>query len=438
MNFSDEVKVTLWNLIDEMSTDLSDFVAHPDKDFTRKKKWDFPTMIKCIISMESQSLKNELLKYFGYDTDCPTNASFNQRRVQILPNAFKYLFTSFTAKYSNNPSLYKGYRLLACDGSDLNIAHNPDDKDTYFPNGENKGFHQLHRNAMFDLLDKIYTDVVIQPAKIENEPRAFCEMVDRYDGMKKTVFIVDRGYESYNNLAHVMEKGAFFLFRCKDIERNGILTGLKHKLPAENEFDVTVSFILTRKCTKEVRNHPEIYKSFHKKTGIDYIDSNQNPYYKMTFRVLRFPISETDSECILTNLPEEEFDASAIKKLYAMRWGIETSFRELKYAVGLTSFHSKKREYILQEIWARLVLYNFCEIITAQVAVNQCTKKHLYQINYTFAINICRYFISKMAEKSPPDVEALISKELLPVRPGRYDPRKVNHKKAVSFLYQVA
>ena len=25
-----------------------------------------------------------------------------------------------------------------------------------------------------------------------------------------------------------------------------------------------------------------------------------------------------------------------------MRWGIETSFRELKYAVGLTSFHSKK------------------------------------------------------------------------------------------------
>lgn len=98
-------------------------------------------MIKFIISMESQSLKNEWLKYFGYDTDCPINASFNQRRAQILPDAFQYLFTSFTVKYSNNPSLYKGYRLLACDGSDLNIAYNPDDKDTYFPNGENKGFN---------------------------------------------------------------------------------------------------------------------------------------------------------------------------------------------------------------------------------------------------------------------------------------------------------
>ena len=118
-----------------------------------------------------------------------------------------------------------------------------------------------------------------------------------------------------------------------------------------------------------------------------------------------------------------------------MRWGIETSFRELKYAVGLTSFHSKKSEYITQEIWARLILYNFCEIITAHVTITKCTNRHVYQINYTFAIHICKYFISKMAEKSPPDVEALISKEILPVRPGRHDPRKVDHKKAVSFLY---
>lgn len=129
----------------------------------------------------------------------------------------------------------------------------------------------------------------------------------------------------------------------------------------------------------------------------------------MDLRVLKFPISETDYECILTNLSENEFSTIEIKELYAMRWGIETSFRELKYAVGLTRFHSKKKEYVLQEIWARLILYNFCEIITAHVVVIRCTQKYVYQLNYTFAIHICRYFISKMAEKSPPDVEALIS-----------------------------
>ena len=34
-------------------------------------------------------------------------------------------------------------------------------------------FNQLHLNAMYDLLDKIYTDIIIQPGKIENEHKAF-------------------------------------------------------------------------------------------------------------------------------------------------------------------------------------------------------------------------------------------------------------------------
>ena len=130
MQFSEEVKGTLWNLIDEMSLDLSPFVVCPGKDFSRKKKWDFPTLVKFIISMEGQTLKNELQKYFGYTIDCPTNASFNQRRAQILPEAFEFLFKEFTARYTENSGLFKDYRLIACDGSDINISHNPNDKDT--------------------------------------------------------------------------------------------------------------------------------------------------------------------------------------------------------------------------------------------------------------------------------------------------------------------
>lgn len=65
MNFSEEVKTTLWDLIDGMALNKSNYVVHPSKDFSRKKKWDFPTLMKFIISMESQSLKNELHKYLN-------------------------------------------------------------------------------------------------------------------------------------------------------------------------------------------------------------------------------------------------------------------------------------------------------------------------------------------------------------------------------------
>ena len=88
MNFSEKVKTTLWELIDEMGANVSDYTVNPEKDFSRKKKWAFATLVKFIISMEGQSLKNELHKYFGYTTDCPSNASFNQIRSQVSSKAF--------------------------------------------------------------------------------------------------------------------------------------------------------------------------------------------------------------------------------------------------------------------------------------------------------------------------------------------------------------
>ena len=91
----------------------------------------------------------------------------------------------------------------------------------------------------------------------------------------------------------------------------------------------------------------------------DFLDPIENPFYTLHFRVLRFPITESTMECIITNLEEEDFPMKEIKKLYEWRWGIERSFRELKYTIGLTNFHAKKVEYILQEIFARLIIYTF-------------------------------------------------------------------------------
>ena len=157
------------------------------------------------------------------------------------------------------------------------------DEETYFQQGTAKGFNQLHLNAMYDLMNRIYTDIVIQPARTENEHAAFCEMVDRYNGTEKTVFIVDRGYESYNNLAHVIEKGAFFLFRCKDINSNGIVAFSKDKLTNKDEFDTNISLILTRKWTKEILNNRDKYRHFRNNDTFDYLDLTEHIFYHMNY-----------------------------------------------------------------------------------------------------------------------------------------------------------
>ena len=98
-----------------------------------------------------------------------------------------------------------------------------------------------------------------------------------------------------------------------------------------------------------------------------------------------------------------------------MRWGIETSFRQLKYTVGLLHFHAKKAEYIYQEIFARLIMYNFSELITSPVILQNANTKYVYKANFTVAVHVCRQFF--LGNVSPPDVEALIRRHV-----SQFDP----------------
>ena len=70
------------------------------------------------------------------------------------------------------------------------------------------------------------------------------------------------------------------------------------------------------------------------------------------------------------------------------------------------------------EIWARLLLYNFCSIITGHVAITRKGKKHTLQVNYSVAFKVCHYFLRLHNGESPPDVESLIEKGRLMSRTG--------------------
>ena len=434
--YPNAVKEILSSMIGEMSASPALFVKNPGKDFTRKRKLSFETVVQLIISMGGNSIYKELLQSQGFDVHTATTSAFIQQRDKILPFTFEFLLHEFTESYTNIKT-YRGYRLLASDGSDLHIATDPESPDTYFQNqpGE-KGFNLLHLNALYDLCNRLYIDSLIQPRKCENEGKALVDMVDRSRIKEKVILVADRGYESYNNFAHLEHKGWNYVIRVKDLDSNGILSGLT--LPTDGEFDVSIQRILTRKQTNEVKAHPEIYRFLPGNSIFDFCDLYENKFYPISFRVVRFRISDTSYETVITSLDALEFSPAELKKIYRMRWGIETSFRELKYAVGLTNFHAKKQEYIVQEIFARILMYNFSEMITSYVVISKADTKHAYQVNFTVAIHICKHFLRCLNNVPPPDIEALIQKNILPVRPGRKNNRNICSKSAVSFLYRVA
>ncbi len=177
--YPNALKEKIFLIIKQMETSPAAFVRNPGKDFTRKRKLPFETVVKLIVSMGGNSIYKELLEAAGYSLETATTSAFVQQRDKILPHAFDFLFHAFTDTYTDI-KCYRDYRLLAVDGSSLSVAATPDDDDTYVSQGlGDSGYYALHLNAMYDLCSRIYVDALVQPEKRMNESRAMADMIDR-------------------------------------------------------------------------------------------------------------------------------------------------------------------------------------------------------------------------------------------------------------------
>lgn len=237
-------------------------------------------------------------------------------------------------------------------------------------------------------------------------------------------------------MAHIVEKGMRFLIRVKNPRSSGVLCKLR--LPESVAFDMPFLIELTKKQTNAVKANPDLYRFVPKTSRFDFCDLHHAHFYPLDFRVVAVEISPGCFEYLITNLGASLFPPAKLKELYRMRWGVETSFRDLKYTIGLSSFHSKRAEFISQEVFARLILYNLCELVASHAALLKSSNSYVYQLNFSAAVHIFRHALFLAADESPPDVVALIRSFLLPVRPYRSDPRKIKHRSAVPFHYRIA
>ena len=434
-NYPKHIKNTLNAVIRDMAKHPERFCSRPGKDFTRKRKLPFDKILSLLVKMGGHSLRTEMLDCLEFEEMPASVSALVQQRSKILPEALEYLFREFTNR-CQKPKLYKGFRLLAVDGSDLQFTANPNDPLSYFPgvNGQ-KSYSFLHLNALYDLNSHLYLEAVIQKRRVEHENAALIEMVNRNTITDPAIIIADRNYESYNTLEHIRQKGWKYLIRLK--ETRGIISNLP--LP-DGDFDLPVQLYLTRKQNKTVKalqkEHPGVYRFLPVNVNFSFLPTGSSEFYPFSFRIVRFHISEDSTETLITNLDANSFPMEELKQLYHLRWGIETSFRQPKYTIGLSLFQSKKVEYITQEIFARLTMYNFCELITSHVVIQKKRRKYVYQTNFTAAVHVCRQFLR--GDIAPPKVVDLIKAQIVPIRPGRSTPRKTKNIKFNGFFYRVA
>lgn len=417
-----------------------EFVIDNKKDFVRTSKLSFEKMLRITLQIEGQPIGKELSAYFDYNVSMPSPSAFCQKRSKIKFKAFQYLFQDFVKSCLADKN-FKGYRLLAVDGSQLHIPKNESDSETFIFNGKNKeGWNRLHINAVYDLQNHIYINAVITPGKETAEQASLLKMLETSSITSPFILIADRGYESYDMIYHLLTKNIPFVFRVRSPKSNGAILN-KASLPEESAFDIDFTLKVAssssygrKQAKKEIteqgyrviaqQNHP-------------FLSKEQKTYIFDTFRVVKLQLSSGEEEYLITNLSTEKFTKEDIEKLYAMRWGIETSFRELKYDCTLLQVHSKKVEYIKQEIYAKLTMYNFSRMITE--SLNQYVphgKKYEHKTNFSLAVLYCKQFFLELI--TPPQLKELVLRFTVPIRPDRSYERDIKKKQPKSFQYRIA
>ena len=100
-------------------------------------------------------------------------------------------------------------------------------------------------------------------------------------------------------------------------------------------------------------------------------------------------------------------------------------------------FHSRKKNLVLQEIYSKLILYNFSEAIARGVVIEKKETKYKYRVNISLAISSCVEYLRRCGQGAPLiQLEALLRRDLIPVRPGRSSPRYIRARAANTFQYR--
>lgn len=429
------LRKALFSMIRLLGRHPEHFARRPGRDFTRKRALPFETLITLLLTMRAKSIGKNLAEHFQCAEDAPSASAFVQQRQKLLPAALEELYHRFTARLQPQKTFH-GFRLLAVDGSSLKSAADPRDSASYRPGTERQhGWNLHHINALFDLENGIYTDALVQKEHEKNELKALCQMADRSPISDPVLLLADRNYEAYNNLAHLEKRGWKYVIRLRDKGRASV-GGMQ--LPGQPEFDFSARLTLGRLTERQLAQRglsvPKPYYRIPTGVTFDFLEPGSDEFCSLSMRVVRLRLPSGQTVTLLTNLDAGAFPPTMLRQFYARRWGIETSFRSLKYAVGLVYLHAKKPELILQEIFASLIVYNFAQAVAWGVDTCKGRSKYRRHVDFAKAVGLCCDFLRKPTG----DLWALLARSLVPYRPGRSFLRPKISDNRIAFPYRPA
>ena len=185
---------------------------------------------------------------------------------------------------------------------------------------------------------------------ISGERTADVKMLRVGPWVKDRILLVDLGYYKYQLFARIAENGGYFVTRLKE-NGNPRIVG-SHTTHRGRAIDV------------EGKRWQDIVRLLRRKTvdleiEIAFRRRKYNGRVSGDTRRVRLVAVWNEVErtyhAYLTNLPVEVLDAQEVADLYACRWAVELTFKELKSRYRLDQVPTAKRQVVEALIWTAIL-----------------------------------------------------------------------------------
>lgn len=400
-------------------------VVTDPKAFTRQRKISFTTVTYLVLNMLKKSLHIELGLFFE-KLQLPTEqqftkGAFSQRRHQIHSGWFKYLLEYLAARFyelGDCVKLWKGYKLIAIDGSSAFLISGTDTNAVYKGARNKYGSYPLCRfMKMHDILNNITLKVDMLTME-GSERKCAYNWVDAIPDNSITLF--DRGFPSFALffLLQNCEKPKAFIARCKLDFSNNIKAFVASAAKSQ-----TIPFYADERARAILLSH-------------GYMVSKDAC---IPLRVEKIKLPNGIIEVLITSITDTKMlSTQEMKMLYKQRWAIETAIGREKNLLQLENYSSHLLQGIEQDFYATFIAANIHSLIAgkAQSMIEKmCNKsKYAQQLNYSASLYVFKkkliYLFYTKQLKTLLNEMAIAFKEFTePIRPNRTIQRKKTSKR---------
>ncbi|MNW51069.1 Transposase DDE domain protein [compost metagenome] len=395
-----------------------------DTHFTRSRKMPLNSLMLTVLFRKGMTLHMELRRFKKLLNlkETISKVGYLKQRLKLNPAAFLALARHHAGNFYKDGQMVKkikGYLILAVDGSAINVPTTVETISTYGNASRNhiKPQAQLTLSSLVDTMNKMIIDCTINRNNCSEREQALLHIDNMHEvtGGHPSIVIFDRGYPSAEFFIDLMERQQKFIVRLPS-------TTFKQEQQQMKSDDclVTITFDKTR-----INPHRGT-STAEKLTKIGSIE----------LRFVRLLLSSGEYEYLASNVLQEEFSTTEMDNLYGLRWGIETTFDDLKNKLSIENFTGKRPILLEQDIYATVYLCNVMNDIVLEAQLEFERKKeyggkHVMAINKNIAIGVIKeeliyVIIERNEHKRKKRMKAIIEEiksNLLPVRKDRHYPR---------------